>query len=234
MRDKDLVLKVNEIFKSIQGESLMQGFPCVFVRLHGCNLNCSYCDTIQKKDDYTFMTAEEVYDRIKSFNCEYICITGGEPLLQSEALTKLIGLLNNYKVSIETNGTMPTPKYWSLVLYKNVNFTFDIKTPSSGYLIDDKFEVFRNMWLTTENTEFKFVVSNDEDLEFSVSAMEKIKRFYFDYWKDTDYPQFSFSPVCFKVNKEYFEFAKYIADYLVENNINARLQLQLHKLIGVK
>lgn len=237
----DKILKVDEIFSSIQGESFLQGYPCVFVRLFGCNLSCAYCDTPQK--DYTLMSAQQVYDEIRklqiSEDCSFFCITGGEPLLQAKALTGLIKKLTEeepfYVVCIETNGTVVIPEEWKDF---DVLYAVDIKTPSSrqknnwsAIELNIKNEVFNY------NTEFKFVVSNVKDVKYALSSIERIKGIFNFYSGDSSccYPQFSFSPVLDYQNMDaQLKFANWLAYYLVSHGIFARLQVQLHKIIGVK
>jgi len=105
-------LKINEIFYSIQGEGKWAGLPNIFIRTTGCNLRCSFCDTIYAYDEGKEMTIEEILNDISKYSCKYICITGGEPLLQDEVL-KLINILlkDNYKICLETNGSISLKKF---------------------------------------------------------------------------------------------------------------------------
>ena len=107
MSKKEPSLRVNEIFESIQGESTYAGIPCIFVRLTGCNLRCSYCDTVYAYSEGSVMSLDEILNRVKGYGARNICITGGEPLLQ-ENTSKLINLLkkNHFNVYIETNGSL--------------------------------------------------------------------------------------------------------------------------------
>ena len=122
------MLKINEIFYSIQGESSMAGFPCIFIRLTYCNLRCSYCDT-----EYAFYEGEEfsipsIMDTVASFNCRLVEITGGEPLAQIESLQLMKELCTRgYEVLLETGGSLPIKDIDPRVL-----IIMDLKCPSSG------------------------------------------------------------------------------------------------------
>ncbi|HLG31248.1 MAG TPA: radical SAM protein, partial [Candidatus Brocadiales bacterium] len=101
------MLKVKEIFKSIQGESTFAGLPCTFVRLAGCNLRCSFCDTTYAYDEGTEMSVEEVIGAVENLGCNLVEITGGEPLLQKDVCTLADLLLRKkYQVLVETNGSL--------------------------------------------------------------------------------------------------------------------------------
>ena len=105
--------RISEIFLSVQGEGADAGFPCVFVRFHGCHVGCPFCDTKQNKDAYTSMEVDQILDVVHSLTkdtkVDRVCITGGEPFEQSDALEKLIHVLgkHGWEVSIETSGTVP-------------------------------------------------------------------------------------------------------------------------------
>lgn len=99
------MLKINEIFYSIQGEGKYTGYPMTFIRLSGCNLNCKFCDT--KHQEFNLMTIEEILEKVYYYPTPYVCITGGEPLMQD--LTKLLYTLKKYYLHLETNGTYPIP-----------------------------------------------------------------------------------------------------------------------------
>lgn len=242
------VLSVDEIFTSIQGESFYQGYPCVFVRLYGCNYCCSYCDTPQVNAP-VLMTAQQVYDRIIELalpNEYHVCITGGEPLLQRDSLTELLRKLTKekpyFEVSIETNGSIAVPKQWNTEEF-DILYCFDVKMPSSGITVDwNVIETNIKNGFFHYPSEIKFVVSDVEDVKYAISAMDKIKSIC-DYYINSDfllygshfYPQFIFSPVLdYDYMSAQLKFANWIAQYLIYNKVDAKLQLQLHKIIGVK
>lgn len=243
------VLKINKIFASIQGEAFFQGFPCVFVRLHGCNLNCNYCDTKLDNSDFMLMTSKQVYDKVKSFGIQKVCITGGEPLLQIENLYWLLEELGkDYDVSVETNGAIKIPEKAD---FTGVFYVIDIKCPSSGQSVDWDIVKYNIPIIGNSCSEIKFVVSTFNDFNFAVDAMEKINKMcdenrYEDYcergmldYYDSNihfYPTYIFSPIYYNgEEKDYFKFANWIARQLFRLNLNgAKIQLQLHKLIGVE
>jgi len=167
-------LKINEIFQSIQGESTWAGRVQTFVRLFGCNLKCSYCDTpYAQGDDKTevkLIPLEEIVENVNSFGePKSVCITGGEPLIQQPNVVQLIDQLNarGYVISIETNGTIDIPDV--LFEYPNVKIVMDVKCPSSGIDVGRKYPVVtaRNLHrLRPRVDEIKFVVQENDDLFF--------------------------------------------------------------------
>ena len=156
----DARLRINEVFHSIQGEGTRAGLPCVFVRLTGCHLRCSYCDTEYAFFEGEWMTLDEILARVRGFDCDFIEVTGGEPLLQPAVYPLLARLLAEFgTVALETSGALSLapvdPRVVRIV---------DLKTPSSG-------ECTRNDWgnieLLTANDEVKFVVGDRTDYEWS-------------------------------------------------------------------
>ncbi len=204
-------LWVNEIFYSIQGEGLDAGRPCAFVRLAGCNLRCSYCDTRYAYHDGKQMLIESIIKKIKTFRCSLACITGGEPLLQPET-PKLINLLINegFKVILETNGSIDigqtAPECFRVV---------DVKCPGSGE--EQSFNPANIKWLTTRD-QVKFVVCDKHDFEFAKAFIDK-------YLSDKPRISLLFSPAwgILQPGK--------LARWMLDEGIDARLNLQLHKII---
>jgi 7-carboxy-7-deazaguanine synthase len=155
-------LKISEIFYSFQGESSLMGVPTLFIRLHGCNLDCRICDTkysIQNK--YKTIGLNEITKMASGLRSPYICITGGEPLLQTRSLNALIKRLLKLKkvISIETNGSLPIK-----TISKHVKRVLDVKTPSTGFGSSFKKE---NLKYLTPNDEIKFVISVKKDFDFA-------------------------------------------------------------------
>lgn len=154
-------MRVNEIFLSIQGEGLHTGEPTVFLRLQGCNLRCDWCDTAyaQGPEGGEHMTVEAVASRIKELRAQWVCITGGEPLIQVEELSDLVFQLSRdgHCIEIETNGTIPLP-YWGPRLVHS--WVIDYKLPSSG--MNGKHRV--NWNILCPQDQVKFVVADPEDL----------------------------------------------------------------------
>lgn len=170
------MLRVNNIFHSIQGEGTLQGIPMVFVRLQGCNLitKCVWCDTSYAWDpnDGKDMKVEEVIGKVGKFSPYYnswVCITGGEPLWQAEELESLVRELkkNGYKVTIETNGSFKPPKWYTLI----DSWSADIKCPTSGVCGVSKEDWF----YTRAKDQIKFIVGNAEDLGFAGGLINKHK-----------------------------------------------------------
>lgn len=168
-------MKVSEIFYSIQGEGTHQGMPAVFVRLAGCNLRfprCSYCDTSYawNQDDGREMSAKEVINEVIRLSPHYqswTLLTGGEPLWQEDGLRELVEELKRagYKIEVETNGSLPKPRWWTLVDSWNA----DMKCPSSGVC-----GVSREEWFKVRPWDaVKFVVGTEEDLEFAAKLIER-------------------------------------------------------------
>ena len=120
---------VNNIFSSIQGESIYSGFPTTFIRFTGCNLKCDYCDTTYAYEEGEELNIEAIMEQVEKLNNNYVCLTGGEPLLQ-EDVQQLINELTNYgyQISIETNGTVALDQF----NLEEVKVVMDLKLPSSG------------------------------------------------------------------------------------------------------
>lgn len=205
-------MKVVEIFKSIDGEGKRAGMPATFIRLAFCNLRCTYCDTSYAFDDRCAddMTIDEIVHKCIELDCPSITLTGGEPLIHKD-VEKLITELdrNNFDVNVETNGTID-PSYYHLL--KNVWFTVDYKSPSSGCENAMKPEAFKTL---RPQDVLKFVVGSDEDLEAALKAIQEYR----------PSAQVYFSPV--------FGYdAKNIVNFLLFNKLNkCKIQLQIHKYI---
>lgn len=201
-------MKVNEIFLSIQGEGVNTGYPTIFVRFCGCNLRCSYCDTAYAYDEGEEMSPLQILDEIKKHCYKRVCLTGGEPLLQSD-LNVLMNLLHDYNVSIETNGSV-------LLDYTQRggghSFVMDMKCPSSG--CSDKMR-FDNFAVLANKDEIKFVIGSREDYEWA-------KNIIGSYYKNGIV---TFSPVFGRVQY------KDIVDWILTDKLDVRFQVQLHKLI---
>ncbi|MHB1546378.1 MAG: 7-carboxy-7-deazaguanine synthase QueE [bacterium] len=212
------MLYVNDIFYSIQGESSFIGYPCKFVRLAGCNLKCSYCDTkeaLDIKNSSTLSIAEIIaalYSIGGSNNIKLIEITGGEPLLQEETLELFDELIKlNYLVLLETNGTINLKK-----VQKEIIKIIDVKCPSSGFSKEFNYE---NLKYISIYDEIKFVIGTDEDYEFAKDFLKinKIK---------TD--KLIFSAV------EGAMSSRGLAEKILKDGLNVRLGIQLHKILHLK
>lgn len=203
-------MKVVEIFNSIEGEGIRAGFPATFIRLYGCNLRCSYCDTPYgyEGNDYTEMTAEEIVEKVEEFHCSKITLTGGEPLIHLGVFELLFELTNKgYEVNIETNGSVNVKPY----TFSDIIITMDYKCPSSGQ--EDKM-LLNNIDYLRPTDVIKFVVGTKEDLDvcYKLSTQTKAQVFI--------------SPVFGKITPEE------IVNYMLEHHMNnCRVQVQLHKII---
>ncbi|GAJ03129.1 unnamed protein product, partial [marine sediment metagenome] len=158
-------LKVNEIFFSIQGESSYAGRPCVFVRLTGCNLRCSYCDTQYAYDEGREMEIGEIIDRVASYECPLVEVTGGEPLIQKETSVLIHRFLEEgFEVLLETNGSQDI----SQIDDRCVKIV-DIKCPSSG---EEEKNDLDNLTRLTDKDEIKFVIGSREDYEYARKILD--------------------------------------------------------------
>lgn len=203
-------MKVCEIFRSIQGESSYAGLPCLFIRLSGCNLRCSYCDTTYAYEEGMEMTIEEVKDEVRKSGLRMVEITGGEPLLQDDIIPLVDGLVEEgYRVLIETNGSLDIRR-----VNKRAIIVMDIKTPSSGMS-----SMFRlsNLEALKPEDEMKFVLCNREDYEW---ALDFLRRYSL-----TERCAILFSPAFGILNPEE------LSRWILEDRIDVRLNLQIHKYI---
>ena len=209
-------LLISEIFYSFQGESTLMGQPTIFIRLGGCNLDCSICDTKYAQKPVKSLSTGEILKLIKPFKTPYICITGGEPLIQKKNLKTLINeLLKMEKiVSIETNGSILVDK-----LPKAVKKVIDVKTPSTG---EGKSFDLKNLKHITENDELKFVISNKKDFDFSIRFIKKhnIQKFNI--------------PILFSPNLSVKGLANDLIKWILKSGLPIVFQPQLHKLIKEK
>ncbi len=203
-------LLVNEIFKSIQGESTYAGIPCVFVRLTGCNLRCSYCDTTYAYEEGIDMSVNEIVNKIEDYSCKNVCITGGEPLLQKNVY-KLINLLKtkSYKIFVETNGALNID-----LLPGNIIRIMDMKCPDSGM---NKEMDWKNLERLRGDDEVKFVLSSKKDYEWAKRIVRKHNL--------PDKTNVLFGSAYGKLKP------KSLAGWILKDRLNVRLQLQLHRII---
>jgi len=204
-------LIVNEIFYSIQGESTYSGRPCTFVRLTGCNLRCSYCDTQYAYEEGANMEIDEIMRRVAAYKCPLVEITGGEPLLQNETPLLISKLLESgYMVMMETNGSFDISR-----VDERCIMILDIKCPSSN---ESEKNDIGNLKRLNLNDQIKFVVGNRDDYMF---AKNIIMLHCSDFIED----HILFSPA-----SEIMSPAD-LAGWILEDNLNVRLHLQLHKII---
>ena len=211
-------MKVNEIFYSIEGEGVRAGYPCVFIRLFGCNLNCLYCDTRYscEGDQYREMTVKEIVQVVQEYGCERVTITGGEPTIHTDFYSLVRALDENYySVNIETNGTISAEELRD-VLPCSVMITMDHKCPSSG--MNAKMHIDNYRGLKSDDV-LKFVVGSHEDLVDADRVMSALRIM-------GCCPQFYLSPIFGQIEPVD------IVEFMKEHHYNnVRVQLQMHKFI---
>jgi 7-carboxy-7-deazaguanine synthase len=207
-----LALKVNEIFYSIQGESSYGGRPCVFVRLTGCNLRCSYCDTQYAYTEGEELEIDEIVSRVTSYQCPLVEVTGGEPLMQKETPGLIRRLLTKgFETLMETNGSQDI----SQVDNRCVKIV-DIKCPFSGQTSHNDLQ---NLDRLTDHDEVKFVVADRDDYEYAKQILHL-----------TDPNLCRKHPVHFSPAFGTME-PKTLAEWILEDHLDVRLHLQVHKII---
>ncbi len=203
-------VRVTEIFFSIQGESTHAGRPCVFVRSTGCDLRCGYCDTAYAFHGGRTMTIEEILAEVSRHPTRFVCLTGGEPLLQKDLPLLAEALVERgYTVSVETHGQVPLDR-----LPPAVHRIVDLKTPGSGEVHRD-FTLFAPL---TARDELKVVVTSEDDFHWAVARIR-------EHRLDEKVGTVLFSPAHGAVEP------RALTEWLLASGLNARLQLQLHKLI---
>lgn len=204
------VLKVNEIYYSVQGESSKAGLPCVFVRLTYCNLRCSYCDTEYAFYEGSDKTIDEIISEVKKYNCKLVEITGGEPLVQLESLKLMKQLCDEgFEVMLETGGSLPIKE-----IDKRVMIIMDLKCPSSKMM---KKNLYENIDYIKSIDEIKFVIGDREDYDWSKELIEK-------------YNLIEKCSVLFSVVFGKLEPVK-LVEWILEDRLKVRYQLQMHKII---
>lgn len=203
-------LIINEIFYSIQGETSRSGLPTYFIRLTGCPLRCTYCDTGYAFNAGSKMSFEEILSKLNRNTTKYITITGGEPLSQKNVQSLMKELCDlNYSVSLETSNAITIEDVDS-----RVSIILDIKTP--GSLESDK-NLISNYSKLKKSDELKFVICNQKDFEWAV-----------DYIKKNNLS--SICPIIFSPSYNQMPLSE-LADLILKNSLNVRLQTQLHKTI---
>jgi 7-carboxy-7-deazaguanine synthase len=206
------MLRVTEIFRSIQGESTHAGRPCAFVRLTGCPMRCTWCDSEYTFTGGEYFTVDDVVNQVRAFDCKLVEVTGGEPLAQREAFGLIERLCSEgLEVLVETGGFVSTAE-----VDPRARIILDVKCPASG-------EDGRNHWpnlerLRADKDEVKFVIMNFEDWTY---ALEIIRQ----YELDLRTKAVLISPAWDKVE------LKDIAEWISASGLDVRMQLQLHKYI---
>ena len=204
-------LRITEIFYSLQGETRTVGLPTVFIRLTGCPLRCDYCDT-----EYAFhggekWTQQAILDKVAEYKAHYVTVTGGEPLAQANCLPLLTHLCDKgYEVSLETSGAITLQNVDARVVK-----VMDLKTPASGEVSRN---LYKNIQYLSTQDQIKFVICNRSDYEWA--------RFKIDeYQLSSRVGEVLLSPSFNQINP------KELAEWILQDHLHARLQLQLHKLL---
>lgn len=206
----DQTLRISEIFYSLQGETNTVGIPTVFVRLTGCPLRCSYCDT-----EYAFTGGEklsqtQIISQIQAFNCQYVTITGGEPLAQQGCNALMVKLLDlGFSVSLETSGALDVS-----AVDPRVVKVMDLKTPSSGEIQRNR---YANIEYLNSQDQVKFVIADDTDYQWSKQQIIEHQLL--------DRCQILFSPVMGVMP------AVELAEKILADQLAVRFQIQLHKYL---
>lgn len=206
----DKSLRITEIFYSLQGEANTVGLPTVFIRLTGCPLRCSYCDTAYAFSGGEKKTIAEILEQIKQYRTRYITVTGGEPLAQPACIDLLRVLVEHgYRVSLETSGALDVSG-----VDRRVVKVLDLKTPASGELERNRYD---NIEYLNQQDQVKFVIADDNDYQWSKTTMERHRL--------ADRCQILFSPVTGSMPPNR------LADKILADQLPVRFQIQLHKYL---
>lgn len=204
------MLRVYSIFKSIQGEGLLIGLPMIFIRLAGCPLRCKWCDTAEARTSSGKATSiDDIIQVIEKTKLKYVCLTGGEPLAQKEAISLMNRLLDkDYFIQLETSGAISLEE---VPCSENIMISMDIKCPSSGE--KDKMD-FSNVELLSQYDQLKFVIADENDYEYAKEIMKK-----FDIKAAMIMTPVGGTDL------------KFLAERVLKDKLQVRVMPQLHKLI---
>jgi 7-carboxy-7-deazaguanine synthase len=201
-------LNITEIFYSLQGEAREVGLPTVFIRLTGCPLRCSYCDTEYAFKGNNLMSIDTIMSEVSQYDTRYVCVTGGEPLAQINCHILLdILVKNNYQVSLETSGSIDIGE-----VNPGVSIVMDVKTPSSN---EEGQNLYSNIEKLQTKDQLKFVIGSRHDFDWSVDILSQ-------YPSQADV---LFSPVFSQTTPTQ------LANWILESQLNVRMQVQMHKLL---
>ncbi|MBT6393038.1 MAG: 7-carboxy-7-deazaguanine synthase QueE [Nitrosomonadales bacterium] len=204
------MLKINEIFYSLQGESSRIGLPTTFIRLTGCPMRCNYCDTAYAFHEGKNLSFDEIIDEIKHFDTNFITVTGGEPLAQRSCYAFLDQLCDiGYDVSLETGGALSIKD-----VHEKVKIILDIKTPGSGESENNHWD---NLLLIKPTDEIKIVITDQNDYKWAKKVIQE-KGLYLN------------SDILFSPSFGDLEPSE-LAGWILKDNLKVRMQLQLHKII---
>jgi 7-carboxy-7-deazaguanine synthase len=213
-------LRITEIFFSLQGEAVTSGLPTVFIRLTGCPLRCSYCDTEYAFHNGLKQTIEFIISQVNTYNTPYVTVTGGEPLAQKNVHCLLSELCDQGKyVSLETSGALEIND-----VDTRVNIVMDLKTPSSQESMRNKYE---NISKLKKGDQIKFVIGSREDYEWSKST---INHYHLSelgvellFSSANEVSNFSSSPPVMN--------PAVLAQWIIDDQLLVRFQMQLHKVL---
>ena len=206
----DQSLRITEIFYSLQGEANTVGLPTVFIRLTGCPLRCSYCDTAYAFTGGEKQTLPQILTQVRSYNTRYITVTGGEPLAQPSCLLLLSELADaGFHVSLETSGALDVAGVDARVVK-----VMDLKTPSSGEILRNRYE---NVQFLTAQDQVKFVIADADDYAWSKQQLVEHAL--------AERCQVLFSPVMGLMPP------RELADRILADQLPVRFQIQLHKYL---
>lgn len=204
-----MTLNITEIFRSVQGETSYTGLPTFFIRLSACNLRCRWCDTPYSFTRGQSMSIDDIIEQTEKSGCRYVCVTGGEPLLQKEVHVLMKQLADKgFHLSLETGGSLPIKNVDS-----RVKVILDIKCPGSG--MDAKND-WTNIPELKPGDEIKFVIADRNDYEWTKAVCTRHRLWHYTVL---------FSPVFGELDP------KLLVDWILEDQLPARLNLQLHKYI---
>ncbi|CZH36879.1 TPA: 7-carboxy-7-deazaguanine synthase QueE [Legionella pneumophila subsp. pneumophila] len=203
-------LRITEIFHSLQGESVTVGLPTVFVRLTGCPLRCQYCDTAYAFSGGEVVEINDILNKVASYQCQHVCVTGGEPLAQPGCIPLLRKLCDaGYSVSLETSGARDIAS-----VDQRVMIVMDLKTPDSREA--DK-NLLSNLSFLKPTDQIKFVLCSRTDYEWACSMLSE--------YQLAERVQLLFSPSWNQLNPTD------LANWIIQDKLPVRFQLQLHKIL---
>ncbi|OQW73788.1 MAG: 7-carboxy-7-deazaguanine synthase QueE [Proteobacteria bacterium ST_bin11] len=206
----DQSLRITEIFYSLQGEANTVGFPTVFIRLTGCPLRCSYCDTAYAFTGGEKLSIDDILGQVARYKTRYVTVTGGEPLAQPGCHSLLVRLLDaGYQVSLETSGALDVS-----AVDRRVSKVMDLKTPSSGELARNRYD---NIQYLTSHDQVKFVIADAADYQWAKQQLE--------LYRLVEHCEVLFSPVMGVMSPTE------LAELILADQLQVRFQIQLHKFL---
>ncbi len=205
-------MRITEIFFSIQGEGRLAGVPTVFVRTTGCHLRCSWCDSAYAFHGGKELSLDEILDAVAEHPTRHVCFTGGEPLLQKEAVELVTRLLDtDHHVVVETSGSLDLSDYRALEPRDQLCLSVDVKCPSSEMTEHNKLDELEAL---SEHDQVKFVVADEADYAYAKQVLEERS-----------------IPCPVVIQPVWGENATWLAERLLADGLDARFSIQLHKLL---